>query len=124
MPVGGGAGSPFGLLPREGSNVANPNPRSRMASFAEAPPGDAKAGEKIFKTKCAQCHTVEKGAGHKQGESLPLSRSPYIFLGLFMRDFFRSMCCFPLIFVRFFLFDLFDLNVLRSVFCGSEARSA
>lgn len=38
-----------------------------MASFGEAPPGDAKAGEKIFKTKCAQCHTVDKGAGHKQG---------------------------------------------------------
>jgi len=38
-----------------------------MASFAEAPPGDSKVGEKIFKTKCAQCHTVDKGAGHKQG---------------------------------------------------------
>ncbi|PRQ49526.1 putative cytochrome c, class IA/ IB [Rosa chinensis] len=38
-----------------------------MASFAEAPLGGAKAGEKIFKTKCAQCHTVDKGASHKQG---------------------------------------------------------
>ncbi|KAH7287606.1 hypothetical protein KP509_32G065200 [Ceratopteris richardii] len=37
-----------------------------MATFNEAPPGDSKAGEKIFKTKCAQCHTVQKGAGHKQ----------------------------------------------------------
>lgn len=37
-----------------------------MASFGEAPAGDLAAGEKIFKTKCAQCHTAEKGAGHKQ----------------------------------------------------------
>ncbi|CAD6256604.1 unnamed protein product [Miscanthus lutarioriparius] len=37
-----------------------------MASFSEAPPGNPKADEKIFKTKCAQCYTVEKGAGHKQ----------------------------------------------------------
>ncbi|QCD90336.1 uncharacterized protein LOC114173682 isoform X2 [Vigna unguiculata] len=37
-----------------------------MASFDEAPPGDVKSGEKIFKMKCAQCHTAEKGAGHKQ----------------------------------------------------------
>ena len=42
--------------------------RASMASFSEAPPGNPKAGEKIFKTKCAQCHTVDKGAGHKQGE--------------------------------------------------------
>lgn len=40
-----------------------------MASFDQAPPGDPKVGEKIFRTKCAQCHTVEKGAGHKQGNS-------------------------------------------------------
>ncbi|MBA0752005.1 hypothetical protein Gogos_000886 [Gossypium gossypioides] len=41
-----------------------------MASFAQAPPGDSKSGEKLFKTKCAQCHTVEKAAGHKQGPNL------------------------------------------------------
>ena len=38
-----------------------------MASFDEAPPGNSKNGEKIFKIKCAQCHAVEKSGGHKQG---------------------------------------------------------
>uniref|UniRef100_A0A453G717 Cytochrome c domain-containing protein n=1 Tax=Aegilops tauschii subsp. strangulata TaxID=200361 RepID=A0A453G717_AEGTS len=50
--------------------IPNPSPATvraaAMASFSEAPPGNPAAGEKIFKTKCAQCHTVDKGAGHKQ----------------------------------------------------------
>eukprot|EP00457_Paulinella_chromatophora_P015095 gb/GEZN01015642.1/.p1 GENE.gb/GEZN01015642.1/~~gb/GEZN01015642.1/.p1 ORF type:complete len:105 (-),score=22.92 gb/GEZN01015642.1/:314-628(-) len=32
--------------------------------------GDAKKGAKIFKLKCAQCHTTEKGDINKQGPNL------------------------------------------------------
>ncbi|KAK6528399.1 iso-1-cytochrome c [Arthrobotrys megalospora] len=32
--------------------------------------GNEKAGEKLFKTRCAQCHTVEKGGSSKTGPNL------------------------------------------------------
>jgi cytochrome c len=30
----------------------------------------SKKGEKIFKSRCAQCHTTGKGEGHKTGPNL------------------------------------------------------
>merc|ERR1712038_1596941 len=36
----------------------------------EVPEGDVKKGAKLFKAKCAQCHTIEKGGNAKQGPPL------------------------------------------------------
>eukprot|EP01120_Amphizonella_sp_Union-15-10_P004279 TRINITY_DN1490_c0_g1_i1.p1 TRINITY_DN1490_c0_g1~~TRINITY_DN1490_c0_g1_i1.p1 ORF type:complete len:116 (-),score=20.90 TRINITY_DN1490_c0_g1_i1:24-350(-) len=34
------------------------------------PAGDVGRGEKLFKGRCAQCHTLEKGGSNKQGPNL------------------------------------------------------
>jgi len=34
------------------------------------PSGDVANGEKLFKARCTQCHTVAKGAPNKQGPNL------------------------------------------------------
>ncbi|KAI8866795.1 cytochrome c [Ramicandelaber brevisporus] len=34
------------------------------------PAGNAEAGAKLFKTRCATCHTVEKGGASKTGPNL------------------------------------------------------
>jgi len=44
---------------------APPSPRPFARPFPSRP-SDLARGEKIFKTKCAQCHVAEKGGGHKQ----------------------------------------------------------
>mmetsp|Transcript_54014 Transcript_54014/g.115927 ORF Transcript_54014/g.115927 Transcript_54014/m.115927 type:complete len:116 (+) Transcript_54014:118-465(+) len=36
----------------------------------EVPAGNVKKGAKIFKAKCAQCHSIEKGGPTKQGPNL------------------------------------------------------
>merc|ERR1712125_257952 len=36
----------------------------------DVPEGDVKKGAKLFKAKCAQCHTIEKGGNAKQGPPL------------------------------------------------------
>ncbi|KAL3696595.1 hypothetical protein R1sor_010671 [Riccia sorocarpa] len=41
-----------------------------MSTFVEAPAGDAQSGEKLFKSKCSFCHTLEKGGAHKMGPNL------------------------------------------------------
>ncbi|EQK99548.1 Cytochrome c, class IA/ IB [Ophiocordyceps sinensis CO18] len=44
-------------------------PKSR-ASLLTKLPGDAKKGASLFKTRCANCHTVESGGGNKIGPAL------------------------------------------------------
>merc|ERR1712061_41718 len=53
----GGSGSNVSVMPMEEPNV-------------EGPEGDVKKGAKLFKSKCAQCHTIEKGGNAKQGPPL------------------------------------------------------
>jgi cytochrome c2 len=36
----------------------------------DVPTGDAKKGANLFKTRCAQCHTLKEGEGNKIGPNL------------------------------------------------------
>jgi cytochrome c len=57
------------LKTRHTSNhAAPPSPRSFVLIISST--GDAKKGANLFKTRCAQCHTVEAGGGNKIGPAL------------------------------------------------------
>ena len=43
---------------------------ARAEPDVEVPDGDAKKGAKLFKSKCAQCHTIVAGGPAKQGPNL------------------------------------------------------
>jgi cytochrome c2 len=45
-----------------GGKIAEPD--------VEVPEGNVKKGAKLFKSKCAQCHTQTAAEGHKQGPNL------------------------------------------------------
>lgn len=51
-----------------------PTPKNSTTSLknatADSHTGDAKKGAGLFKTRCAQCHTVEAGGGNKIGPAL------------------------------------------------------
>lgn len=98
-----------------------------MASFEEAPPGNKATGEKIFKTKCAQCHTVDKGAGHKQGMKelkLILYWSVFECLDRICCSYFLVLISFPVLFLYFvcLVVDFFWLTLSRS--CIELKRSS
>lgn len=53
-------------FPDHETTTTSRSPRNRTDSRT----GDAKKGAGLFKTRCAQCHTVEAGGGNKIGPAL------------------------------------------------------
>lgn len=46
------------------------NGKAFRETSANGHAGDSKKGANLFKTRCAQCHTVEKDGGNKIGPAL------------------------------------------------------
>lgn len=71
--------------------LALPSSRSPSLSSSLSLPvlslhfSDVARGEKIFKTKCAQCHVAEKGGGHKQVSREEEERIESTSIGFFFR---------------------------------------
>ena len=57
---------PSALLPSLSLTFSLSLSLSVPCPFSPLSTADVARGEKIFKTKCAQCHVAEKGGGHKQ----------------------------------------------------------
>jgi hypothetical protein len=58
-----------GFLFRAGAHVFQP-PKEANEQRTNCIPGDSKKGANLFKTRCAQCHTLGEGEGNKIGPNL------------------------------------------------------
>ena len=54
----------------KGGDAKSGDAKSEGSGGGEWDGGDPEKGAKIFKTKCAQCHSAEKDGGNKQGPNL------------------------------------------------------
>lgn len=55
---------------REAAAKRAASEKKKERSSQSPPPGDAKKGANLFKTRCAQCHTVVESEGNKIGPNL------------------------------------------------------